>query len=244
MKTDSNNNFRIFAFADPHLSFGQEKPMDVFNNDWKNHHIKILDACLENVRNEDYIIIAGDISWALKFDEAIVDLDWIDSLPGKKILVKGNHDLWWHSITRLNTLYENIHFLQNDHFMIGELAICGSRGWLLPGDDGYTEDDEKINRRELIRLKMSLDSGISAGAKEIICAMHYPPANNPNTNSEFTKLISNYPVSQVVYGHLHGSNSFKKGIKGKQDDVLYRLVSVDYIDFKPVLIFDSSAEID
>lgn len=241
MKMENSNSTKIFAFADTHLSFSQEKPMDVFGDEWKDHDEKIRQACLAEIKADDYLIIAGDISWALKMDEAIPDLDWIDKLPGKKIIVKGNHDLWWHGITKLNALYENIYFLQNDHFMVSdELAICGTRGWLLPNEDDYTEADAKITKREVMRLKMSLDSAMAAGAKDIICAMHFPPAIIPNRDSDFTMLISQYPVSQVVYGHLHGVNSYNKGIKGRHNETIYRLVSIDYLKFKPQLIFSCS----
>ena len=230
---NNNDKPRIFAFGDPHLSFSQNKPMDIFADKWKNHEAKIEAACRAALLEDDYLIIVGDISWALKFDDALPDLDWIDRLPGNKIIIKGNHDLWWHGIKRLNNLYENIHFLQNDYFMIDDsLAICGSRGWLLPGVDGYTTADDKITNRELIRLKLSLDSAMKAGAKEIICAMHFPPAVNPVNESVFTRLFAEYPITQVVYGHLHGRNSYSKGIMGNHNEILYSLVSIDYLDFK------------
>ena len=238
---ENKKDFRIFAFGDPHLSFSQEKPMDIFGAKWKDHDSKIRSACLSEIKEDDYIIVAGDISWALKIEDAMPDLNWVDSLPRKKIIIKGNHDLWWHGITKLNKLYENTYFMQYDHFMItDELAICGTRGWLLPGEDGYKEADGKITKREVMRLKMSLEGAVKEGAKNIICAMHFPPAINPNKDNEFTKIIAEYPVSQLVYGHLHGSNSYNKGIKGNHNNTIYNLVSIDYLDFKPLLIYDSA----
>ena len=232
-----NEEIKIFAFGDPHLSFGEEKPMDIFGEEWKAHEKKIEKAWREKIGQEDYVLIVGDISWALKLDDAKIDLEWIDNLPGKKIIIKGNHDLWWHGIKNLNNLYDTIYFLQNDHVMVSDaLAICGTRGWLLPDEDGYTENDAKITNRERMRLKFSLDSAMNAGAKKIICGMHFPPAINPIKNTDFTTLISEYPVEQVVYGHLHGSAAYKKGIAGTYKDVEYKLVSIDYLDFKPLLI--------
>jgi predicted phosphohydrolase len=235
---DLNDNApRIFAIADLHLPGSQEKPMDIFGEEWKNHGDKTAENWKAVVGADDYVIIAGDISWALKFEEALPDLDWIHALPGHKIITRGNHDLWWQGITRLNALYDDVKFLQNDHVMVGDIAICGSRGWLLPGADGYSgEADDRIVARELIRMRMSLDAAMNEAPEEIIFSMHFPPAVVPENRSVFTELFEQYPVKQVIYGHLHGKNAFKKGIKGEQGGIMYRLVSIDYLDFCPVLI--------
>ncbi|MDR1272363.1 MAG: metallophosphoesterase [Clostridiales Family XIII bacterium] len=228
---------RIFAIADLHLSGSQEKPMDVFGEEWKHHDVKTAENWKAAIGDDDYVIIAGDISWALKFEDALPDLDWIHNLPGKKIITRGNHDLWWHGITKLNKLYDDVRFLQNDHIMVGDTAVCGSRGWLLPGADGYSgETDDRIVARELIRMRLSLDAAMKESPGGIIFAMHFPPAVAPKNRSVFTDLFEQYPVKQVVYGHLHGKSAFKKGVKGEQGGILYRLVSIDYLDFCPVLI--------
>jgi len=225
----------LFAIADTHLSFTSDKPMGVFGDAWKDHADKLADIWKEDVSDEDIVIVAGDISWAMKTEDATADLDFLHSLPGKKLLIRGNHDLWWQGIKKLNSLYEDMIFLQNDYFVFNEnVAVCGSRGWGLPGLEDYGKDDEKILMRELIRLKLSLDKAMGAGFKEIVCALHFPPALTPANSSPFTELISQYPVSRVVYGHLHGQQAYKKGIMGEYQGIKYSLVSGDYLDFKPL----------
>ena len=234
MTTKAN---RIFAIADTHLSFTTDKPMGVFGDAWRDHAERLAVFWREAVDDGDTVIIVGDISWAMKPEEAIADLDFLHGLPGQKLLVRGNHDLWWQSVTRLNAMYDDMRFLQNDCVFYGEgKAICGSRGWGLPGLEDYGEDDEKILARELIRLKLSFDDAVKRGAKDIICAMHFPPALTPANRSPFTELIEQYPVSQVVYGHLHGPQAFRKGIQGERAGVMYRLVSADFLDCKPLRI--------
>lgn len=228
---------RIFAIADTHLSFTTDKPMGVFGDAWRDHAKRLAAYWQEDVTNDDLVIVVGDISWALKTEDAIPDLDFLHGLPGQKLLIRGNHDLWWQSVTKLNTLYDDIRFLQNDSvFYEDGKAVCGSRGWGLPGLEDYGADDEKILARELVRLKMSLDEAAGKGARDIICALHFPPALAPQNTSPFTELIQGYPVSQVVYGHLHGPQAYRKGIMGEQANILYRLVSCDYLDFKPLRI--------
>jgi len=228
---------KIFAIADTHLSFTTDKPMGVFGYAWRDHAERLGAAWRDTVGGDDLVVVAGDISWAMKPEEAIPDLDFLHGLPGRKLLVRGNHDLWWQSITKLNALYDDMRFLQNDSVFYDEgKAISGSRGWGLPGLEDYGADDEKILARELIRLKMSLDSAMKKGADDIICALHFPPALTPQNTSPFTELIDKYPVSQVVYGHLHGLQAFRKGIIGEHAGVMYRLVSVDFLDCKPLRI--------
>jgi len=229
---------RLFAIADTHLSFSTDKPMGVFGEAWEGHAERLAIAWSESVTEEDTVIVAGDISWAMKPEEAIPDLDFLHELPGKKLLIRGNHDLWWQKITQLNSMYDDMRFLQNDNVFFDDgVAICGSRGWGLPGLEDYGQDDEKILARELIRLEMSLDKAIADGAKDIICVLHFPPALTPANASPFTELIENYPVSQVVYGHLHGHQAYRKGILGVHGGILYRLISGDYLNFRPLLIF-------
>jgi predicted phosphohydrolase len=225
---------KIFAIGDLHLSLSSEKPMDVFGPEWARHDERVAAAWRELVGDEDVVIVPGDISWALRIADAAADLDWIHALPGQKIFIRGNHDLWWQGIKRLNTLYEDIVFLQNDHARLENgMFVCGSRGWELPGTD-FGENDKKILARELVRLKLSLDSAVAAGAGEILAAIHFPPAVAPQYRSVFTELLEQYPVKQVVYGHLHGTAAFSKGIRGLRGGILYRLVSSDYLDFRPV----------
>lgn len=226
----------LFAIGDLHLSFGSEKPMDIFGEHWVNHPKRVEEAWLEHIKDEDTILIPGDLSWGLRLDEAIPDLDWISQLPGKKIIIKGNHDYWWQTISKLNGLYPNIFFLQNTFFEYQDYAICGSRGWLCPNPTNFTEHDQKIYLREINRLKASLDQAIKNGNNKIIAMMHYPPTNEKYEASGFTELFEAYSVSVVVYGHLHGKSYYHTGLQGIRNGVEYRLVSCDYLEFKPLKI--------
>ncbi|MBQ2746856.1 MAG: metallophosphoesterase [Firmicutes bacterium] len=223
----------IYAIADLHLSFDEtiDKPMDIYGGRWINHAEKIKEDWEQKVTPDDTVIIAGDISWALKLNEAIPDLDWIDALPGKKVLIKGNHELWWTGVGKLNKMYDSMYFLQNTCYEAEGYAICGSRGWICPGTDDFSADDTKIYERELLRLEMSLKQAEELGYKgKIIAAIHYPPTNENQQPSGFTKLFEKYEVEHVVYGHLHGKEIWKRGLKGVFNGVRYELVSQDYTD--------------
>lgn len=229
----------IFAIGDLHLSFDEriQKPMDIFGPSWVNHHEKVRKNWEEKVGEEDLVIIPGDVSWGLRADEAMADLRWIHRLPGRKVITKGNHDLWWTSVTRLNSLYDDMTFLQNHCYMTAEgVAVCGTRGWICPGTEGFDEHDEKIYNRELLRLEFSLKEAEKAGAKMTIAALHYPPTNDKLQGSGFTRMLEDYNVQMCVYGHLHGKDAFKNGIKGVFNGIEYRLVSLDYVEGEPQLI--------
>lgn len=230
---------RIFAIGDLHLSFDDriQKPMDIFGPTWENHPEKVKEYWDNGITNDDLVIIPGDVSWGLRKEEAMADFDWIHRLPGKKVITKGNHDLWWTSISKLNNLYEDITFLQNHAFDGGNgIFVCGTRGWICPGTVDFDEHDRKIYERELIRLKFSLEEARQRGAKTIIASLHYPPTNDKKQTSGFTEMLREYGVKTCVYGHLHGKDAFKNGINGILDGVEYRLVSLDYLEGKPALI--------
>lgn len=237
---------KIFAIGDLHLSFGDmvEKPMDIFGGQWVGHTEKLCKEWNRLICPEDTVIICGDISWGLKLEEAMADLDWIHALPGRKLLFKGNHDLWWKAIGRLNTIYEdgNMKFVQNSCTIIeadgqnGRVAVCGTRGWICPGTDGFSEHDRKIYDREAARLKMSLEDAKKAGADTIIGVLHFPPTNDKQQKSAFTDLLTQYGVKTCVYGHLHGKDAFKNGMQGVYNGVEYKLVSLDYLEGRPVEI--------
>lgn len=229
---------KIFAIADLHLSFDErvEKPMDIFGANWLNHTDKLKEYWDELISPEDIVLIPGDISWALKHEEALADLEWVHNLKGTKILLKGNHDLWWTSIGKLNKLYDDMHFLQNDFFPAGDVAVCGSRGWVCPGSDEFKQHDNKIYERELLRLEFSLSAAEKAGFKKKIGMLHYPPTNDRMHKSGFTELFTKYGVSKVVYGHLHGKDGFKNGLRGVMNGVEYELVSLDYLHCKPLQV--------
>ena len=227
----------LFAISDLHLSLSGEKPMDVFSSEWKDHHLKIKENWNNLVSDKDTVLIGGDISWAMNMEEAKIDLDFISELPGRKILIKGNHDYWWGSIKKLNSLYDNMHFIQNNYFAYEDYAVCGTRGWVIPGSAIFKEDDEKIFNREIIRLKLSLDSAKKAGFEKFIVMIHYPPVNETFKDSEFTDIFEEYKVSKVIYGHLH-DKSLKRVMTGIRNNIEYILTSVDYIDFSPVKVMD------
>ncbi len=229
---------RLFAVGDLHLSFGlpQEKPMDIFGPEWEDHAARLRADWLARVTPEDAVLLCGDISWALRPAEALADLAWIHALPGQKVLVRGNHDLWWQSIGRLRALYPDgsMRFLQNDAVLLTEAdgastAVCGSRGWICPGAEGFTDHDRKLYERECIRLRMSLEAGRAAGAARIVAMLHYPPTNEYKQESGFTALLTEYGVETCVYGHLHGRDKFTRGLSGLRSGVRYRLVSLDYL---------------
>ena len=175
----------------------------------------------------------GDISWGLKMEEAVYDLDWIDALPGKKILLKGNHDLWWTGINKLNRMYDSIRFLQYDSVTVEGVSICGSRGWITPDDDDFGESDDKIYKRELLRLESSLKA---AESDDIIGFLHFPPVSDPRRFSGFMQLFEDFGVKDVYYGHIHGEEGFKSAIKGNYHGINYHLVSADYLNCKPIKI--------
>lgn len=222
---------RTFIVGDLHLGNDPsiEKPMAVFGDAWKDHDKRIQEYWDQTVSPEDLVIIAGDISWALHLDEALADLVWIHERPGRKVLIKGNHDLWWTGITKLNLLYDDLYFLQNTCFDAGDFMICGSRGWICPGTEGFSEQDKKIYLRESLRLRASLEDARRKADKEIIGVLHYPPTNDKMQSSAFTGLFEEYGVSRVYYGHLHGQDAFKKGLRGNLNGVSYELISLDYL---------------
>ena len=231
----------IYAIGDLHLSLDEriEKPMDVFGRSWADHDARLKANWIETVDPDDIVIVCGDISWGLRLDEAMADLKFIEELPGKKIITKGNHDLWWVSIGKLNSISEELVFLQNTAYITPEgVGICGTRGWICPGTDGFDSHDQKIYQRELLRLEMSIRDAINRGAKELIVSLHYPPSNDKFQESGFTEMLSKYNVKTCIYGHLHGREAFKNGYKGSWDGVEYKLVSLDYVDATPVKIYE------
>ncbi|WP_415874667.1 metallophosphoesterase [Clostridium sp.] len=224
----------LYAISDLHLSLSSDKPMDVFGEQWNNHHERIRENWIKKISDKDTVLIAGDVSWSMKMEDGLADLEWIHSLPGRKIVSKGNHDYWWGSISKLNNLYEDISFIQNNFFTYGDYAICGTRGWTVPGDKSSSHDI-KIYNREQIRLKISLDKAISSGHNKIIVMIHYPPVNDKFEPSNFTEIFEEYGVEKVIYGHLHGP-SLNHVFEGTYNGIEYIMTSCDYINFDPVKI--------
>lgn len=226
----------VFAISDLHLSFYKNKPMDIFGKIWENHPEKVKYNWGKYITEDDIILMPGDISWAKNMLEFAPDLEYLMSLCGKKIFLQGNHDYWWGSTAALNDLSDNMFFLKNTFFSVGNLAICGSRGWLCPNDTRFTEHDEKIYLREAARLKMSLEAAEQKGFSEFLVMMHFPPTNDKKEPSLFTETLRKFCVKNVVYGHLHGEKSFYSSYMGDIDGIYYRLISADFLNFCPVKI--------
>ena len=225
----------LYAIGDLHLSLGAEKPMDVFGGKWLGYMDKLREG-MSVIGPEDTTVLLGDLSWALNLEGAVKDFAWIDQIPGKKIILKGNHDYWWSTAAKFYKFcqengFENQWILNNNHYEYDGWAICGTRGWFFEEDRGGTHD-EKVFRRELIRLESSLKS---AGDKNKMVFLHYPPRYRGYECREIIDLLERYEVRRCFYGHLH-SESHKLAIEGQWGGVEYRLVSADYIGFKPVTV--------
>ncbi len=226
---------RIFAIGDLHLPGGDIKPMDVFGPHWENHFARIEADWRARVSDADVVLIPGDISWAMQLADALEDLRRIAALPGRKLILRGNHDYWWSSLTQLRAcLPEGMHAVQNDAFDAGDVVFCGTRGWTLPqGGAAASAQDEKIFRREVLRLEMSLQAARRiAGERPLFAMMHYPPLlpEFARTGTPFARLLTAYGVRRCVYGHLHGP-SVQRGFSGLYDGVQYDLVSCDALRF-------------
>lgn len=230
----------IYAIADLHLSFapGISKPMDIYGSRWYDHWQRLEQNWHSVIGSEDTVIIPGDISWGLKLEEAKYDLDWVDRLPGHKVLFKGNHDLWWSGITKLNKMYENMTFIQNGYHFAEGLYICGTRGWITPDNDDFEEADSKIYKREILRLESSLKSAEAAmdDGGEILGVLHYPPVSKTSHFSAFQQVFEDHGVKKVIYGHVHGEEGFRNAIKGNHHGIDYDLVSLDYLNCRPILL--------
>lgn len=231
----------LYAIADLHLAMDpsiEDKSMDMFGGPWVNHASRLRDIWLRLINEDDTVLIPGDISWALKLEEAVADFEWLSTLPGKKIIMKGNHDLWWSSRKKMEKLFPDFFFLQNNCYEGKDFVIAGSRGWVLPGASDFCEDlDKKVYARELLRLKMSLEAAKNcANGRPLIAATHFPPMNEKKEPSEITRLFTEYNVMYAVYGHLHGSGGFANGFEGVMDGVSYRLVSLDKLEAAPLLV--------
>jgi len=221
-----------YAIGDLHLCLGAPKPMDVFGGAWVGYMEKLREG-IQVINPEDTTVLLGDLSWALSLAEAKADFAWINEIPGRKIILKGNHDYWWSTAAKFYSFCEENGFsdqfiLNNNHYDYEEWAICGTRGWFFEEDRSGTHD-EKVFKRELIRLEASLQS---AGEKPKIVFLHYPPRYKGYQCDEILDLLQRYDVRRCFYGHLHGA-SHGLAIEGVWDGVDYRLVSADRLDFHP-----------
>ncbi|MBQ4581200.1 MAG: metallophosphoesterase [Clostridia bacterium] len=224
---------RLFAIGDLHLPGGDEKPMEVFGDHWEGHFARISQDWRSRVAHEDVVLIPGDTSWAMQLGAAVPDLQAIAALPGRKILVKGNHDYWWGGIGQVRkALPEGMFAIQHDTVDVGDAVICGTRGWMYPtADTPLSQEDERIFNREMIRLELALQSAVkAAGERPIVVMLHYPPLYQQDRNTPFTRLLEQYPVHTVVYGHLHGAG-IRAGFQGMWNGICYMLTSCDSLDF-------------
>ena len=231
----------IYVIGDLHLSFSADKPMDIFGNNWFNHSEKIKNNWIKKVTENDTVIIPGDFSWATYLEETYKDFEFLNDLPGKKILLKGNHDYWWTTITNMNKFlkennFENIYFLHNNSYLVEDIICTGTRGWI---NSYQSPDNYKILKRENDRLKLSINDGIKkyGKEKEIIAFMHYPPFYKDEVNEEidFIKTMNDYNISKCYYGHLH-SDSHKEAVEGIVNGIEFKLISSDYTDFDLIKI--------
>ncbi len=228
----------IYAIGDLHFPGGQEKPMDVFGSHWDDHVSRIISQWKKTVSPNDLVLIPGDISWAMHFEQAKEDLLLIAQLPGEKILLRGNHDYWWNSIGKIRAwLPEGMHALQNDSIVWNGIRICGTRGWVFPTPQ-YTlsETDLKIYNRELIRLELSLQQA-QDDQLPILAMLHYPPLLKDTACTAFSDLLEQYQVAACCYGHLHDTG-IANGFQGIRNGISYHLVSCDSIAFTPQLIME------
>ena len=235
----------IHAIADLHLSIGTEnKEMDIFGENWRNHTRKIEENWNAVVHDHDTVVIAGDICWATGMENALLDLEFIHNLAGeRKIILKGNHDYWWNTVTKLDNFarekgLHTLRFLHNDAIKIEDKIVCGTRGWMLE-ENPQNADNYKIFEREKIRLELSLQKAgkLQEENEEIIAFMHYPPVTQNNDNTEFLEIMKNFGVRRCYYGHLHGA-SHKSAVIGEVAGIDLRLVACDYTDFTPVPLLD------
>lgn len=225
---------KIFAISDLHISTNTNKPMDVFGGNWVGYLDKIRADWMEKVSEDDVVLIGGDISWAMSIDDAKKDIESLISLPGKKIMIKGNHDYWWSGIGKVrDALPPNFYALQNDSIRLEGVVICGSRCWSVPGSPDFNEQDMKIYLRETERLKLSFKSveKIKKDGDKIIALVHYPPFNVHREFSAFTQIFEENGVNAVVYGHLHGKNVRADKLL-QINGIKYYLTSCDQVDNK------------
>ena len=234
-----NMSMKVFAISDLHLSINSPKPMNIFGEVWDNYLDDISLFWRDNITGDDIVLIAGDVSWAMTLENVKPDLEYIGKFSGKKVLLRGNHDYWWHSISALrNILPYNMYAVQNDCLRFGDLLVCGSRGWTTPEPNGVqTEEDKKIYDRELIRMRLSLESMMKMRGEndKVVVMMHYPPFNSKLESSPFTALFEEFGIKTVVYGHLHGKNVRSKLVFNK-NDVTYYLTSCDMLNNIPIEI--------
>lgn len=225
----------LFVIADTHLSFGCDKPMDIFSG-WQNFEDRLKKNWNSVVSQDDTVVIPGDISWAMNIDDALDDFLFLDKLNGTKIIMKGNHDYWWATKSKTEKFFEEngiktIKVLFNNAYKIGNVAVCGTRGWFF---DCEGDSDKKVLSREVGRLKLSMNEADRLGGEKIIF-LHYPPTSNDKNCDEIYDTIISSGAKRCYYGHLHGQSA-KWGFCGEKDGVRFELISADFLEFCPKLV--------
>lgn len=229
----------LYAISDLHLPLGVNKPMDIFGKNWENYVERLKENWQSTVKEDDLVVLPGDFSWATYLSEAKADFDFLNSLNGRKILLKGNHDYWWTTMNKMKTFvkengYKNIEFLQNNSFEYNDISICGSRGWTTP-QGTLTGEDKKIYDREIQRLELSIKS--AKNPENIIVFTHFPPILKDFRENDTVDLLTKYGVKSCIFGHIH-SSGIKNAAEGDIGGINYTLVSCDYREFMPVKIAD------
>lgn len=226
----------LFVIADLHLSLNGEKPMDVFRG-WHNYVERLEDNWRRVVQEGDTVVIAGDISWAMKLEDAVQDFQFLHSLPGEKILLKGNHDYWWSTRSKIDAFFQEqgfstLRILHNCAYRVGDVAVCGTRGWLYNSE---TAEDKKIVAREAGRLLASLAEGEKLGGEPMVF-LHYPPVYDSMECGGILDILEERRISHCYFGHIHGQYAARKALVGEYRGVRMHLISCDFVNFTPVLV--------
>jgi hypothetical protein len=231
----------VFAIADLHLGLGVSKPMDIFGQQWAGHDLRLRDGWIARVGTADTVLIAGDISWAMNLDEALPDLRFLDRLPGRKVLLRGNHDYWWTSIAKMEQFcrsqaLDSLTFLRNNSLAIEDWRICGTRGWILPDDPEFRTQDEKIHLREIGRLRLSLEDACRQDdQRPLLVCLHYPPFGRTMQPTGYTELMAAFGVGRCLFGHIHGQSPDRIPAQ-PAGPIRYDLIAADYLGFTPLVI--------
>ena len=226
----------LFVMGDLHLSLSSDKSMDIFGG-WENYVERIKENWNREVSPEDTVVVPGDISWAMSLKEAVADFSYIHELPGRKIILKGNHDYWWTTAAKMNNFlaengFDSIFILHNNHYAYENYGICGTRGWI---NDDNEPADAKVLAREAQRLETSIASAENAGLEPLVF-LHYPPLYGNEYNPDLLEVMYRHNIKRCWYGHIHGRKGHQNAVNGERDGIVFQLVSADYVQFCPVKI--------
>jgi len=226
----------LFVMGDLHLSLSSDKSMDIFGG-WENYVERIKENWNREVSPEDTVVVPGDISWAMSLKEAVADFRYIHELPGRKIILKGNHDYWWTTAAKMNNFlaensFDSIFILHNNHYAYESFGICGTRGWI---NDDSEPADAKVLAREAQRLETSIASAESTGLEPLVF-LHYPPLYGNEYNPDLLEVMYRHNIKRCWYGHIHGRKGHQNAVNGERDGIVFQLVSADYVQFCPVKI--------